>query len=44
MVTKDMKKKALKNYQNYMVMKMKIGQENMLMNTEVETFMIFLEP
>ena len=44
MVTKDMKKKAPKNCQNYMDMKMKIGQENMLMNTEAETLEIISEP
>ena len=29
---------------NYMDMKMKIGQENMLMNTEAETLEIISEP
>ena len=43
MVTKDMKKKV-QELSNYMDMKMKIGQENMLMNTEAETLEIILSP
>ena len=43
MVMKDLKKRVLKNCQNYMDTKMKIGPENMLMNTEAQTLEIISE-